>query len=102
MFVAMAIESATAAIDDATKQDIDEFIENILSCRNITGQLNRFAGLAPEIHPIHKNLPRRQTISPQNLCHQRNMGQEGLIHTVRFCLIATVILVIETNGLYRI
>ena len=50
MFVVMATESVTAAIDDATKQDIDEFIENILSCRNITGQFNSLVGLTPEMN----------------------------------------------------
>ena len=50
MLVVVAIESTTATIDDATKQDIDEFIENILSCRNITGQFNGLAGLAPEMN----------------------------------------------------
>ena len=50
MVVVMATGSVTAAIDDATKQDIDEFIENILSCRNITGQFNISAGLAPEMN----------------------------------------------------
>ena len=50
LFVVMATESVTAVIDDSTKQDIDEFIENILSCRNITGQFNSSTGLAPEIN----------------------------------------------------
>ena len=52
MLVVVAIESGTAAIDDATKQDIDEFIENILSCRNITGQFNSFTGVTPEMNNI--------------------------------------------------
>ena len=48
--VVMATGSVTAAIDDATKQDIDEFIENILFCRNITGQCSSLVGLAPEMN----------------------------------------------------
>ena len=60
MLVVMATESVTAAMDDATKQDIDEFIENILSCRNITGQYNssQFCRSSTRGEPriINKNL----------------------------------------------